>query len=817
MKRHLAFFLSLLLGAGSAFAQTGETINQLSPGAGLAGTEQIPMYQGSNPAVTTTPSALATYVFGGSPRSGQNDWVNIKDPRFGATGNGSTDDTTAIQAAIDYAFANNLKAVYCPSGTYKTSSTIYLDPPGNLRANLSAPSNFAFSMSFFGDPAAGGDYQGCSIRPTFNNSIAFIVGPGQGMRVSDIAVIGPGGYRANQSSAGVGIGLSGGNGGSSINLVENTYVANFYALYKTDANNACCLNDSNTFRKVAGDNGYYGIQFSGTQADINDVVEPRLAATIGIDSEESRQVNVFGGNISANSGKSGSFGLSGVSGFSKVADQNSYDYSFTATVASPDAYVGTVYNSYTIVTAHFGVIPLTMTAWNSGTSVGTFRIWIPWVTANYGLNDLTTTTAMQGDVAAVTTIYAAERVVVAQGMGIAINGVHVENPNTCSSLFIEQASWAGATTNEVKNPFFNYDPSLAATGNGAMFYCQQSFPFIGQEAGGGGTLTLEGGNYGSEGAPVLVEAGPYPGIIGSSLGGLWLNERVYQQGGYAYDQLGGFGQFAAEARGAGQWDNDYFYPSAWKNYSGGMTVALSGELVSPFCGYEPCPWTTPYLDPTRYNSFYTSLGALGTYPPVACRTVLKSVGWNSGSLTNIFWRSASCPGYSWGQNLIDTTVATATAKTDTTGTISGTALTFSSLSSGTVAIGQQVTGVGVTASTYITGGSGTNWTVNISQSVGPEQLSMYNPVTWSYMGGSDVLYLDAKTLTFMFPGLGISINNGSNAVPYIVTGVYAQLGYVTVIDAASNSGAPLQGTNGTVYSCSSSCTIGQASYAWTAH
>ncbi len=82
MKRHLAFFLSLLLGAGSAFAQTGETINQLSPGAGLAGTEQIPMYQGSNPAVTTTPSALATYVFGGSPRSGQNDWVNIKDPRF---------------------------------------------------------------------------------------------------------------------------------------------------------------------------------------------------------------------------------------------------------------------------------------------------------------------------------------------------------------------------------------------------------------------------------------------------------------------------------------------------------------------------------------------------------------------------------------------------------------------------------------------------------------------------------------------------------------------------------------------------------------
>src|SRR5271169_3280149 len=128
MKRHLAFLLSLLLGAGSALAQTGETINQLSPGAALSGTEQIPIYQGSNPAVTTTPSAVAAYAVG-SPRSGLNGWVNIKDPQFGATGNGTTDDTAAIQAAIDYASAHNSSAVYCPVGTYKVSSTIWLDPP----------------------------------------------------------------------------------------------------------------------------------------------------------------------------------------------------------------------------------------------------------------------------------------------------------------------------------------------------------------------------------------------------------------------------------------------------------------------------------------------------------------------------------------------------------------------------------------------------------------------------------------------------------------------------------------------------------------
>ena len=57
------------------------------------------------------------------------------------------------------------------------------------------------------------------------------------------------------------------------------------------------------------------------------------------------------------------------------------------------------------------------------------------------------------------------------------------------------------------------------------------------------------------------------------------------------------------------------------------------------------------------------------------------------------------------------------------GSISGTTLTISSVSSGTIAIGQQVLGVGVANETIITGGSGTSWTVNISQTVASKSMS----------------------------------------------------------------------------------------------
>lgn len=49
--------------------------------------------------------------------------VNVKD--LGAKGDGSTDDTAAIQAAVDVILEAG-GTVYFPEGTYRTRNTIYV-------------------------------------------------------------------------------------------------------------------------------------------------------------------------------------------------------------------------------------------------------------------------------------------------------------------------------------------------------------------------------------------------------------------------------------------------------------------------------------------------------------------------------------------------------------------------------------------------------------------------------------------------------------------------------------------------------------------
>lgn len=52
-------------------------------------------------------------------------WYNVKDPRYGAVGDGVTDDSTAVQAAVN-ALPTGGGAVYFPAGTYKLQTGITL-------------------------------------------------------------------------------------------------------------------------------------------------------------------------------------------------------------------------------------------------------------------------------------------------------------------------------------------------------------------------------------------------------------------------------------------------------------------------------------------------------------------------------------------------------------------------------------------------------------------------------------------------------------------------------------------------------------------
>lgn len=704
-------------------------------------------------------------------------WVSLKSTEGGALsaciGNGSADDTACIQAHIDYAVAQHLPGIYCPAGTYKISDTIYLDPPGNLRTSFPVPTMFQFTMAFFGDPKGAGALPlsaspPCVLQATFGDKCAFIVGPGQGMKVSDIGVLGDNSpYRGNYNSAGCGIGIASGGGGASNTVIRDTTVRYFYSLYETGANGGCCLSDSNMFDHVTGFDGYIGIFLNGTQSFINTIISPDFGGvTISLDNEYSHQTQVIGGTFSTNFSASAALAISGAA----ASNCGSYTLCLTAVVTSPDANIPSVYDSYTMLTPHFGLIPFQMTGWNADTSTISLKALDSWETSNYGGNSYWSNNDIYSELDAVTTLYAAERLRVIKGVGVELDGTHIENDQACTTLLETAAVFAGQASTVIRNPFFDYNVSLPQNATPANKYCQQAFPFIDETQAGANSLELSGGNWtprsGDTAYPILVDAVPTARISGANLNSFGLfNFRLYDTAGRSYWQENTTDfLLATNPRGIGTWDTDYFLPWTlwWNADAAAVTQWKAGELAGPFCGYEPCQSTTPNLTPALYSLVSGTLGALGTYPPIACRTVFKSVGWDMAAVTppstvggGIFKRSASCPGWSWGQNLTDATVG--------------------------------------------------------------------HTVTWSYKRGSADLYLDANTMAWIFPGLGFTLDNGEGAQPYSVTGVYPYLGYATVTWAGNNTGnaggssVGLQGGTDRVYSCTASCTIGQAAYSWASY
>lgn len=108
------------------------------------------------------PSSLITFnngLSGGVTRQlvlKLNDKISVKD--FGVIGDGTTDDTTALQAALTYAITNNIRLLF-PAGSYKitnnititfpsTTSILEIEGDGSVLSKIISPSGNGIILNF---------------------------------------------------------------------------------------------------------------------------------------------------------------------------------------------------------------------------------------------------------------------------------------------------------------------------------------------------------------------------------------------------------------------------------------------------------------------------------------------------------------------------------------------------------------------------------------------------------------------------------------------------------------------------------------------
>lgn len=766
--------------------------------------------------------------------------INILE--FGADPTGVSDSTTAIQAAIDCSFGTGTGCssytsgrVYCPSGQYKTTLPLFDDPPGNLRGNAAqwasgttysagaavtylgvpwasngngnigntpslsstfwtltpvAGSSFGAAPSFHGPPGVPTNAYGCAIKTTFNNAPGIYTSTGQGHTVENISVtnnLGSSsgtGYRCGLPSSGAGIAIPGGSGGASGTTLRNVRVTNFYASYLIGAVTAM-VGSENLLDNVWNDNACIGLYLSSPESFTNTVLSSHICGTISYKAINGVDLRIVGGDAGpcGESGVANSFTISSVSSLTTVSTAYGPVYSFTATVSSPDSNLLTclngsavstaqsgvlttaidcVYNSFVVNTPHFGPVPLLLTALtvSAGVYTGTFQTLLPWTSQNFYSTTIGNTN-FQTDVQAVTVLYAVEQSTQFWGGNISADGIHIESGNDPTQIFnTYQFFGAGGANSVIRNVYLNYDPAMPqnspshspSSANLARYYVAQTFPsfYIVKP------LLLENVN-GALGTTSRI-AIDVDSVSGQNFevrhSGLFSpNIRVINQNGNTITN-GGTSN-CSMGYGCGVWDITPFQDTV--SNSTPTQTRTQGMQSGPFWGNRPALNTTPRLTPANVTTLSGTLPAISPtslgYPLLHGDTLYSILAWNSGTVTNTMARSAHL-GYSYGQDL-------------TTSNVTG--------------------------------------------------------LNWSYLGQSFVVYLCASAPTcssnetasfnLLFPGLNIQLDNGGGRLNYLVTGVYPDLGFITVLNAQQD-GTPvlLAGTKTTTYT---GTTIGQQAYSIT--
>ncbi|MCP3709721.1 glycoside hydrolase family 55 protein [Paraburkholderia sp. CNPSo 3274] len=154
----LTFNAPIPVGTQKVYVKGGTSLSVGTPGAGAVTDASVAAGAGIQ-------SSKLSYNEGGAGaltrtvQSRLQDFVTVKD--FGATGNGSTDDTAAIQAAITAVGNAGGGTVYFPPGTYKISSLtvpttgVFLLGAGKNATNLAPSSLTATFLTFSGAQSQG--------------------------------------------------------------------------------------------------------------------------------------------------------------------------------------------------------------------------------------------------------------------------------------------------------------------------------------------------------------------------------------------------------------------------------------------------------------------------------------------------------------------------------------------------------------------------------------------------------------------------------------------------------------------------------------
>lgn len=648
---------------------------------------------------------------------------------------------------------------------------------GNFSLGISGPEGLGWGSGF-----------GCSIKPTFNNGLWIVVGIGQRMTVRNIALAGTVScWRGSCDPNGIGIGIASDGAGVENALIENVNIAGpIYTLSETGFNGDG-LGAETTWRKMFSGNCYNGIIINHSQNFINHVEDSNLGCVNDVIATSGPGIMIEGGAIGTEGSQGpviGSFAISGTSALSPDHSTGAWRY-FFSTVITPgptgggcqsgtstpfdcitgcNPQGGCVLNRWTFPTAHYGIVPAFPVGYVAATKTMTFQIQQGWANWNFTLGS-------------------------------------INNPNSADTYTDINAELQAVTT--------------AYATEGVTMFMGDAFQVR---------------HVHIENSPTCLElfndTQTFAGDGGSIFEGLFFNYDIIGTGTLPANYCQLSWPFIDATNGATS------FRFSQNRFSGSFAQSQT-PLVIDIGPLSP----TCYFD---YQAYQVSNWAMRT---------INSGGNNPAQLGSqcrfndpVFVQTGNnAPNQAQNQGLL------LQQKLPQIGFFQGPGLAYLPIFNWTIL--QNVSGHTLDQYPPINGGQvysvlqNNDWANNVPASATVAQLvqsqhkyyswgqdittSICSGLSWAYKGQTDVVLADSCSLGLLFPGLGITLDNGTGPQHYAVTATFPRTsldggthpGYFTVLDVPKNSTPNdlLLGTKTTVYTCPGSCPvtkIGQDPFVW---